>query len=248
MQISLRKWHVDTQVYVGAFQYLFDKQTKHDSVRNEGNGKSYELRELLVLAKNLLCEIETAINNTGLLMPHVISRKIMNQKLTFRNNNRDRTRFPEIDDLDSKFTKVRLNEYLNGLQRVMKRTGKKHLRHKQMKQRRQWKNMRKNVTGKRNVADEISGNSTVLITNNNILNKNNTIGRQRNGNGMRRNHNNITDNTTIMRPRHRFRAGERRNRNQMPLNNNGNGLNDIRFERRYRKRRTTTTPSTPLLQ
>lgn len=125
----MRKRHTETQVYVGAFQYLLWKQRKHDHLRNEDNSTSVELGQLLVLAKNLLCEIEAAIYNTGLKMPAILTREQMEQRLTFRNNNHDRQLNAGIDDIDSKFAKVRFSEYLHGLQQVLKnRRGKTYRR------------------------------------------------------------------------------------------------------------------------
>ncbi|XP_055303290.1 uncharacterized protein LOC129568968 isoform X2 [Sitodiplosis mosellana] len=130
--IHLRKRHIETQVYVGAFQYLRYKQLHHDTIRNVNINKTKTLEYLLILAKNLLCEIETAINNTGMKMPVILSRAMMDNRLTFRNNGR-RIRKPtsdyvdEVDEIDSKFAKVRFSEYLQGLEQVLKnRMGKQH--------------------------------------------------------------------------------------------------------------------------
>lgn len=123
----MRQWHNDTQVYIGAFQYLANKQHKYDHHRNLGNEKSRELKELMNLAKNLLCEIETAINNTGLRMPRVYTHKMMEEKLHFRTNAHDRNKYDEVDILDIKFAKVRFHEYLHNLDRIMKRPRKKRI-------------------------------------------------------------------------------------------------------------------------
>lgn len=121
----MRKRHIETQVYVGAFQYLLWKQRRHDSLRNEGNSKSIELGQLLTMAKNLLCEIESAIHRIGKRKPAILSRDAMEQRMTFRNNNQDRKTHDEVDDIDSKFAKVRFSEYLHGLQQVLRnRRGK----------------------------------------------------------------------------------------------------------------------------
>lgn len=130
----MRRWHAESQVYVGAFQYLLHKQKLADQNRNEGNDKSMELQQLMILAKNLLCEIETAINNTRQLMPVVLSRKAMDDRLTFRNNNSNRLENRDVDDLDNKFTKVRFHEYLHHMSHVMRRPGKKNLRQRKKKQ------------------------------------------------------------------------------------------------------------------
>lgn len=128
----MRKRHIETQVYVGAFQYLRWKQLRHDTIRNENINKTRALEYLLILAKNLLCEIETAINNTGMKMPMILSKEMMHNRLTFRNNN-NRVRkmtsddVDEVDEIDSKFTKIRFSEYLQGLEQVLKnRMGKQH--------------------------------------------------------------------------------------------------------------------------
>lgn len=121
----MRKRHIETQVYVGAFQYLLWKQRRHDRLRNEGNSKSIELGQLLTLAKNLLCEIESAIHRIGKRKPAILARDAMEQRMTFRNNNQDRKTHDEVDDIDSKFAKVRFSEYLHGLQQVLRnRRGK----------------------------------------------------------------------------------------------------------------------------
>lgn len=129
-QVNLPKRHRETQKYVAAFQHLASKQKKFDSFHNEGNAKTVEIDHLLVLAKNLLCEIETVINNTRQPMPMVFSRQAMDRALKFRNNNNNNSIISDdgaIDELDNKFAKVRFHEYVNNLQRVLKRPGKKSL-------------------------------------------------------------------------------------------------------------------------
>lgn len=117
-QISLRQWHNETQVYVGAFQYLSNKQHRIDIRRNLGKAKSTELKAMKELAKKLLCEIETAISNRGQQPPDVYTREAMDKELNFRSfapNMHD-----EVDDLDLKFAKVRFFEYMHNLDRIMK--------------------------------------------------------------------------------------------------------------------------------
>ncbi|XP_037028126.1 uncharacterized protein LOC119068585 isoform X2 [Bradysia coprophila] len=127
--VNLPKRHRETQKYVAAFQQLASKQKKFDSFQNEGNAKTVEIDHLLVLAKNLLCEIETIINNTRQPMPMVMSREAMDRALKFRNNNNSIfSDDGDIDELDNKFAKVRFHEYVQNLQRVLKRPGKKNLR------------------------------------------------------------------------------------------------------------------------
>lgn len=112
------------QIYVGAFQQLLQKQKKSEKIRNESNKKSSELKSLMVIARNTLCEIETAINHTGRIMPVVFSRQTMDSKLTFRNNNSGPTS-DEVDDLDIKFAKVRFGEYVHSQKAVIERPRKR---------------------------------------------------------------------------------------------------------------------------
>lgn len=116
-------------MYVGAFQDLANKQYKYDNRWNQGNAKSSELTQLMHLAKNLLCEIETAINDsTTLTMPNVYTRQQMEHKLHVRSDYRDRSMHDEVDDLGNKFAKVRFHEYLRSLDRIMKLPRKKRSR------------------------------------------------------------------------------------------------------------------------
>lgn len=156
LQVNLKRWHAESQVYVGAFQYLLHKQKLTDQMRNDGNDKSMELQQLMILAKNLLCEIETAINNTRQLMPVVLGRKAMDHRLTFRNNNSQRFENRDADDLDNKFTKVRFHEYLHNMLHVMRRPGKKTLRQRK-KKRNELKNIGMN-NNNNNVNDSGSKN------------------------------------------------------------------------------------------
>lgn len=61
-------------------------------------------------------------------MPVVFTRERMDKLLTFRNNNSIHKFENGIDELDNKFAKVRFHEYVQNLQRVLKRPGKKNLR------------------------------------------------------------------------------------------------------------------------
>lgn len=65
--LDLAKRHGETQKYVGAFQYLFQKHNISDHFHN--NSITFEINSYLNLAKNLLCEIEKAINVTGRSIP-----------------------------------------------------------------------------------------------------------------------------------------------------------------------------------
>lgn len=81
---------------------------------------STELTGMMVVAQNMLCELETAINSTWHKMPEVFTRQAMNNKLTFRNHNSGSTT-EDVDALDIRFTKVRFTEYIHSLISVMER-------------------------------------------------------------------------------------------------------------------------------
>lgn len=223
----MRQWHNDTQVYIGAFQYLANKQHKYDHHRNLGNEKSRELKELMNLAKNLLCEIETAINNTRLRMPHVYTHKMMEEKLHFRTNAHDRNKYDEVDDLDIKFAKVRFHEYLHNLDRIMKRPRKKYIPCKHNR-----KHKQRNLCRKRD-ADCKPVNCTMIETPTETVNGEIVVNRhplrrmhhrRRNGNaggpltsessGVMR-HNQIFDENGNRLHRRYHQRGQRRHRNRM---------------------------------
>lgn len=214
-------------MYVGAFQYLRSKQLKHDTIRNENIDKTKALEYLLILAKNLLCEIETAINNTGMKMPMILTREQMDNRLTFRNNNRDRRQSDDVDEIDSKFAKVRFAEYLDGLQQVLRnRLGKKH-RH--MARRPQKQARKKNPVGEVQIpVKPASGhdNNVVSVS----MKKKHPL-----------HHKNVQ--------KHRNRLGQK-GRKHKPIRANVAALsaNDIKNFRRMQRKSTTTTPSTPAPQ
>lgn len=126
--INLPKRHVQTQTFVGAFQYLAEKQNRFDRLQNEGNTVTNEIDELLILAKNLLCEIETVIHNTRQRIPVALTREQMDTILTFRNNNRMKNVNSEIDELDNKFAKVRFHEYVHNFQLLLNHSSKRNFR------------------------------------------------------------------------------------------------------------------------
>lgn len=62
-------------------------------------------------------------------MPMILNRDAMYNRLTFRNNDRDRKKSDEVDEIDNKFAKLRFGEYLHGLDQILKnRMGKQHHR------------------------------------------------------------------------------------------------------------------------
>lgn len=135
----MRKRHTETQVYVGAFQYLTWKQFHHPKKGADRTNKLNALKNLSWLSKNLLCEIETAINNTRMRMPKILSREEMNERLTFHNNGNkmsfDTTKVDEVDEIDYKYAKVRFSEYLHALQQMLQNRRGKHHANKNIAQR-----------------------------------------------------------------------------------------------------------------
>lgn len=115
---------------MGAFQYLTWKQFKHPKRGADRTNKLYALKNLSLLSKKLLCEIETAINNTGMKMPKVFSREEMNDRLTFQNNGKnlsfDPNKIDDICEMDMQFAKVRFGEYLHALQQMLRNRRAKH--------------------------------------------------------------------------------------------------------------------------
>lgn len=251
----MRKRHIETQVYVGAFQYLGWKQLEHDKMRNENINTIKALEYLLILAKNLLCEIETAINNTGMKVPMILTHEAMFKRLTFRNNNRDRNTSFDIDEIDTKFAKIRFSEYLYGLEQVLKnRMGKQHQKNKQLR-----KTTATHLRKKDGNLGAIAGSA----------NKNGKPF----GNSNRRNHLKFNTNTTnhsvnnVFWPpkRHPIHRNEpAKHRNRPPINTNkqqqrrnrkqfqndvaGLGPNEIRNFRRIHRKSTTQSIAASRIQ
>lgn len=230
----MRKRHIETQVYVGAFQYLRWKQFNHDRNVNENKNKTEALEYLLILAKNLLCEIETAINNTGMKMPMILTREAMDNRLTFRNNNRDRKSSTEVDELDSKFAKIRFIEYLHGLQQILKnRMGKRH-QHLAKKQ-------RKNPQLKKKFGVK---NATSVAIGPNVVNPTNVFHIQNNfkdnniGSDLWAEKHSIHPNNGLKHRNRPSLSKHRQNWNQFQLA--GLGPDEIKiFRRNYRKKSTS---------
>lgn len=244
----MRKRHIETQIYVAAFQYLGWKQLEYDKMRNENFNTIKALENLLTLAKNLLCEIETAINNTGMKVPISLPTDAMFKRLTFRNNNRDRSTSFDIDEIDTKFAKIRFSEYLHGLETILKnRMGHKHPKTK------------KNTLPRKRVGAAFNANAAATVNRNGrpfgVAHHRNQL---KNVNNNNNNHNHSVNSTfwpSRHHPihhrndgpnRHRNRPGglgkHRRNRKQFQSDVAGLGPNEIRnFRRTHRKSAATRT-------
>lgn len=121
---------METQRYVGAFRDLLKKQRAYDRVKNDGNSISVELEKFLLLARRLLCELETAIARNGQIRPAIFKEIQMKRVLKFKNNNVDPSVANEVDDMDSKFAIVRFSEYLHELSNILKNRRQKNQRQK----------------------------------------------------------------------------------------------------------------------
>lgn len=235
-------------MYVGAFQYLGWKQLEHDKRRNENINTIKALEYLLILAKNLLCEIETAINNTGMKVPMILSQEAMFKRLTFRNNNRDRHTSFDIDEIDTKFAKIRFGEYLYGLEQVLKnRMGKQHQKNRQL---------RKNTHLRRKDGVHGDGGGAVAASVNKPAHP---VGSAHRRNHLKHTNNHHQNNSNAVwpkrhsinrnnGPRHRNRPANwgkrRRNRKRFQSDVAGLGPNDIRNFRQIHRKSTTATTST----
>lgn len=241
----MRDRHTETQVYVAAFQYLGWKQLEHDKMRNENINTIRALEYLLTLAKNLLCEIETAINNSAMKVPTILTQEVMFKRLTFRNNNRDRKTSFDIDEIDTKFAKIRFGEYLHGLEQVLKnRLGKRHPKNKQTRKNTQLRKKAGNNNGAdlaiAATANGIGKPVRIPYHRNHLKNPNNNS--VHSGAHWPRRHPMHRNNNGS---RHRNRSGMRKQRrNRKPFQNDvaGLGPNEIRnFRRSHRKSTTTRT-------
>lgn len=64
LQGLVRRWHMDTQIYVASFSLLYKYQLQDDNGLNN-NTVSPELKDILERARQLLCDIEHFVNATS---------------------------------------------------------------------------------------------------------------------------------------------------------------------------------------
>lgn len=140
-QISLRSWYREMEYYVAAFDYLHRAQLHWD--HNKANDRSQVSRELYVLrnnAREILCNIEYAINSSTLVSKAkrtfdslLISRKKMESQLQFvtdishisplnwdtMKNNHE---LYHINEVDLKVTKSRYIKYVRQFLKFLRKT------------------------------------------------------------------------------------------------------------------------------
>lgn len=125
LQVALKRWYRNMQTFVASFAYLRRTSEKWDQSKALQESRvTRELHQLMISARYILCEIETAINNT---YPYdhgkkltTISRETMNKKLKFRTKKQE-TNGQQIDDIDLKFVKYYYYDFLSTMWKVLRR-------------------------------------------------------------------------------------------------------------------------------
>lgn len=122
------------QTYVASFAYLRRIQYDWDHAKSQRESNtSAELKELLKSSRNMLCELEAAVNRTH---PHksfqipVITREQMNKRLKLRTKQRvddDKQKhvLQAADTVDLKFVKYHYFEYLKNMWQILKKFNKR---------------------------------------------------------------------------------------------------------------------------
>lgn len=140
-QISLRNWYREMEYYVAAFDYLHRAQLHWD--HNKANARSQSSRELYVLrnnAREILCNIEIAINKTSSVSKAkrtfdslFISRKKMESKLQFFtkishisplnwDTMKNKHEVHYVNEVDLKVTKSRYIKYVRQFLKFLRKT------------------------------------------------------------------------------------------------------------------------------
>ncbi|TMW47458.1 hypothetical protein DOY81_007461, partial [Sarcophaga bullata] len=126
--IALKRWYRNMQTYVATFAYLHRIQYKYDRSKTQReSATSSELKELLKSSRNMLCELETAVNKTyGLKNRQIpqITRLEMNKRLKLRTKQRfldNANLLAETDSIDLKFVKYHYIEYLKSMWQLLRK-------------------------------------------------------------------------------------------------------------------------------
>ncbi|XP_075156062.1 uncharacterized protein LOC142229394 [Haematobia irritans] len=126
--IALKRWYRNMQTYVASFAYLRRIQYTWDHSKSQRESNtSAELKELLKSSRNMLCELEAAVNKThpykSVQMP-LISRAQMNKRLkllTKQRLDRNPNDLQEADSIDLKFVKYHYFEYLKNMWQILRK-------------------------------------------------------------------------------------------------------------------------------
>ncbi|EDW33816.1 GL27044 [Drosophila persimilis] len=152
--IALKRWYRNMQTYVASFAYLRRLQIRWDQrfITREST-TARELRELLLSSRRILCELETAVNQTsprrkhrrsspngsisiGVQLPQ-ISRTEMNKRLKLRSKGAggpgpisgaitgSMKTANEADSIDMRFVKHHYYEFLRTMWQLLRRDGKR---------------------------------------------------------------------------------------------------------------------------
>ncbi|XP_055912446.1 uncharacterized protein LOC129946331 isoform X2 [Eupeodes corollae] len=124
--VALKRWHRNMQTFVASFSYLHNKSRKFDEARrnNQESPFSKELKELLLDARHVLCEIESSINrttpyNSGMNLTSHISPDAMNKRLKFRTKTLDSENRFQVDTIDLKFVKFYFTQFLKKMMYIL---------------------------------------------------------------------------------------------------------------------------------
>ncbi|XP_053948519.1 uncharacterized protein LOC128857025 isoform X2 [Anastrepha ludens] len=134
--IALKRWYRNIQSYIASFAYLRRIQRAWDMSKLQRENKtSRELKFLLFSSRRILCEIETAINDTmpvprtarGIRLPHV-TRNQMNKRLklyTKRRAERNPKVLQEANTIDLMWVKYYYYEFLETMWKVLRQKTKR---------------------------------------------------------------------------------------------------------------------------
>ncbi|XP_073828484.1 unpaired 1 isoform X1 [Musca autumnalis] len=130
--IALKRWYRNMQTYVASFAYLRRIQYTYDHSKSQRESNtSQELKELLKSSRNMLCELEAAVNKTqphkSLQMP-VITRTQMNKRLKLLTKQRVDSNPHDLqaaDSIDLKFVKFHYFEYLKNMWQILRKFNKR---------------------------------------------------------------------------------------------------------------------------
>uniref|UniRef100_A0A0A1XR91 1-phosphatidylinositol 3-phosphate 5-kinase FAB1 n=2 Tax=Zeugodacus cucurbitae TaxID=28588 RepID=A0A0A1XR91_ZEUCU len=134
--IALKRWYRNMQSFVGSFAYLRSIQRAWDMAKlQRENSTARELKRLFISARNMLCELETAINGTmpaprmlrGSALPQVTSQQ-MNKRLKLHTKRRAESNpnvLQKADTIDLMWVKYYYYEFLKTMWKVLRQQTKR---------------------------------------------------------------------------------------------------------------------------
>ncbi|EDW56006.1 GM22824 [Drosophila sechellia] len=176
--IALKRWYRNMQTYVASFAYLRRQQIRWDqrSITRESS-TARELRELLLSSRRILCELETAVNQTqsprqkqrrsgaavtavggttmlGQQLPQ-ISRLEMNKRLKLRSKTMHPWRRGEADSIDMRFVKHHYYDFLRTMYQLLRRDGKRVRSRPRKHHKKQQRSQKKLLQQQQQLADQL---------------------------------------------------------------------------------------------